>query len=320
MSFLKKIQEKFSGGREELKVPAEMKKEVPLIKTPVRAPAAQATPPKSGALDRVKHLIAVGSGKGGVGKSTVALNLAMSLAVEGHKVGIVDADIHGPSLQQMTNAQKPTMNEDELMEPPEYEGVKLMSVAMFSPPGQAQLMRGPMVTQVIRQFLTQVNWGELDYLIIDLPPGTGDIHLTLAQMVPLTGAILVTTPQEVSLLDVRKAVHMFQTVNVPILGVVENMSYFVCDSCDKKHFIFQQGGGKKLAAECGAPLLAELPIDPRVAESGDAGRAFVVSNPSSIVGQAYLDMAKKMQVQQHALQRSSDGALGYFLLEWKQNV
>ncbi len=317
MSFLKKIQDKFSGGRVERNVPQAPS---PPASAPARAPGAQAAPPKAGALEQVKNLIAVGSGKGGVGKSTVALNLALSLAQEGHKVGIVDADIHGPSLQQMTRTSRPTMTEDDFLEPPEYEGVKVMSVAMFAPAGQAQLMRGPMVTQVIRQFLTQVNWGELDYLIIDLPPGTGDIHLTLAQMVPLSGAVLVTTPQEVSLLDVRKAVNMFQTVNVPILGVVENMSYFICDGCDKKHFIFSEGGGRKLAAEIGAPLLGELPIDPRVADSGDAGVAFVVSNPSSIVGQAYLEMAKQMKVQQAKLQRSGDGALGYFLLEWKQNV
>jgi ATP-binding protein involved in chromosome partitioning len=277
-------------------------------------------PPKSGALDQVKHLIAVGSGKGGVGKSTVALNLALALAQEGQKVGIVDADVHGPSLQQMTRVPKPTMTDDDLLVPSEYEGVKVMSIGMFAAPGQAQLMRGPMVTQVIRQFLTQVLWGELDYLIIDLPPGTGDIQLTLAQMVPLSGAVLVTTPQEVSLIDVRKAVHMFKTLNVPILGVVENMSYFICDGCDKKHYIFRRGGGKKLADEADIPLLAELPLDPRVADSGDDGVAFVVSNPSSLVGKAYLDMAKQVQKQQANLLRDSDGAMGYFLLEWKSNV
>jgi len=323
VSFLKKIQEKFSGASE-ARPTASAAPETPSPKAPgptPRAPGAQAqVPPKSGALDQVKHLIAVGSGKGGVGKSTVALNLALALAQDGHKVGIVDADVHGPSLQQMTRAQKPTMTDDDLLVPSEYEGVKVMSIGMFAAPGQAQLMRGPMVTQVIRQFLTQVVWGELDYLIIDLPPGTGDIHLTLAQMVPLSGAVLVTTPQEVSLIDVRKAVHMFKTVNVPILGVVENMSYFICDGCDKKHYIFRRGGGKKLADESDIPLLAELPLDPRVADSGDDGVAFVVSNPSSPVGQAYLEMAKQVKKQQANLQRDSDGAMGYFLLEWKRNV
>jgi ATP-binding protein involved in chromosome partitioning len=321
VSFLKRIQEKFSGGAEVRPAPTAPAASPEPQAAPARAPGAQAqVPPKSGALDQVKHLIAVGSGKGGVGKSTVALNLALALAQEGHKVGIVDADVHGPSMQQMTGTGRPTVTEDDLLVPPEYEGVKVMSIGMFAAPGQAQLMRGPMVTQVIRQFLTQVVWGELDYLIIDLPPGTGDIHLTLAQMVPLSGAVLVTTPQEVSLLDVRKAVHMFKTVNVPLLGVVENMSYFICDGCEKKHYIFRRGGGEKLAKEAGVALLAELPLDPRVAEAGDEGVAFVVSNPSSPVGQAYQEMAKQVKSHQALSQRDSDGALGYFLLEWKRNV
>jgi ATP-binding protein involved in chromosome partitioning len=324
VSFLKRIQEKFSGSEarpaEAPAAPAPAPSAA-APQAPARAPGAQAQmPPKAGALDQVRHLIAVGSGKGGVGKSTVALNLALSLAQEGYKVGIVDADVHGPSLQQMTNAARPTMTEDDLLVPSEYEGVKLMSIGMFAAPGQAQLMRGPMVTQVIRQFLTQVVWGELDYLIIDLPPGTGDIHLTLAQMVPLSGAVLVTTPQEVSLIDVRKAVHMFKTVNVPVLGVVENMSYFICDGCEKKHYIFRRGGGKKLAEEAQIPLLAELPLDPRVADAGDEGVAFVVKNPSSLVGQAYQEMARRVKSHEALVSRDSDGALGYFLLEWKRNV
>ncbi|WP_141730966.1 Mrp/NBP35 family ATP-binding protein [Oligoflexus tunisiensis] len=322
MSFLKRIQEKLSGGPESKPAPtAPAPTPPPAAHAAPRAPGAQAqVPPKSGALDQVKHLIAVGSGKGGVGKSTVALNLALALAQDGHKVGIVDADVHGPSLQQMTRAQRPTMTEDDLLIPSEYEGIKVMSIGMFAAPGQAQLMRGPMVTQVIRQFLTQVVWGELDYLVIDLPPGTGDIHLTLAQMVPLSGAVLVTTPQEVSLIDVRKAVHMFKTVNVPVLGIVENMSYFICDGCEKKHYIFRRGGGKKLADEASIPLLAELPLDPRVAEAGDEGVAFVVSNPSSIVGQAYQEMAQQVKKQHRLLERDGSGALGYFLLEWKRHV
>jgi ATP-binding protein involved in chromosome partitioning len=322
VSFLKRIQEKLSGGVESKPAPAaSAPAPAPAAQAAPRAPGAQAqVPPKAGALDQVRHLIAVGSGKGGVGKSTVALNLALALAQEGHKVGIVDADVHGPSLQQMTRAQRPTMTEDDLLIPSEYEGVKVMSIGMFAAPGQAQLMRGPMVTQVIRQFLTQVVWGELDYLVIDLPPGTGDIHLTLAQMVPLSGAILVTTPQEVSLIDVRKAVHMFKTVNVPVLGIVENMSYFICDGCEKKHYIFRRGGGKKLADEASIPLLAELPLDPRVAEAGDEGVAFVVSNPSSIVGQAYQEMAQQVKKQHRLLERDGEGALGYFLLEWKRHV
>ncbi|MCX6129860.1 MAG: Mrp/NBP35 family ATP-binding protein [Proteobacteria bacterium] len=319
MDFLKKIQNKLSGAKQPVS-------NVSGATSSTSASHRSATldnkmakeesgTPKSGALDQVKQLIAVGSGKGGVGKSTVALNLAVALAQEGFKVGILDADIHGPSLQQMTKAARPTMA--DMLEPSLYEGIKLMSIALFANPGQAQLMRGPMVTQVLRQFLTQVRWGELDYLVIDLPPGTGDIHLSLAQMVPLSAAILVTTPQEVSLIDVRKAVNMFQTVNVPILGVVENMSYFICDGCEKKHYLFQEGGGRRLAAESGLELLAEIPIDPRMAEAADAGRAFIVSHPTSEVAHVYQSIAQRVSSQQSMLQRSGDGALGYFLLEWK---
>ena len=312
MSLLKKIQNRLHGSREPIAENAAPKARATL---PLKTPADQGNVPKAGALDQVKHLIAVGSGKGGVGKSTVALNLAMALAQDGLKVGIMDADIHGPSLQQMTRTQRPVIA--DMLEPADYEGIKLMSIALFANPGQAQLMRGPMVTQVMRQFLTQVRWGELDYLIIDLPPGTGDIHLSLAQMVPLAGAILVTTPQEVSLIDVRKAVHMFQTVNVPILGIIENMSYFICDGCEKKHYIFQQGGGRRLAAESGLTLLGEIPIDSRVAAAADKGRAFVIDEPSSVVATAYQSLAKQLVGHQTMLQRQGDTALGYFLLEWK---
>lgn len=274
-------------------------------------------PPKSGALEGVKHLIAVGSGKGGVGKSTVSLNLALALQKLGKRVGLVDADVYGPSQQHMTRAARPQMLEGELMEPPLVEGVKVISVAMFASAGQAQMLRGPMAAQVLRQFLTQVNWGELDYLIIDLPPGTGDIQLTLAQSVPLSGALLVTTPQELSLIDVRKAVSMFQTLNVPLLGVVENMSYFVCDQCTKKHYLFGQGGGQRLAAEYGTNLLAEIPMDPRVAEASDQGRPALVHLATSNVSETYLKIADRLLAQQ-ILQKDRDGALGYFLLEWKK--
>jgi ATP-binding protein involved in chromosome partitioning len=311
VNFLKKVQDKLSPKRSESppETPAQPGPTIDQV-----APSAES--PKSGALDRVKSLIAVGSGKGGVGKSTVSLNLALALQQQGKKVGLIDADIYGPSQQHMTRAARPTLMDGDFIEPSTYEGIKLISIAMFSNSGQAQLLRGPMAAQVIRQFLSQVAWGELDYLLIDLPPGTGDIQLTLAQIAPLSGAVLVTTPQEISLIDVRKAVAMFQTLNVPILGVVENMSYFICDNCEKKHYIFQQSGGKKLSAECGAPLLAEIPIDPRVAESSDQGRPVFVQHPSSIVGQAYVQIAEKV-VAQEQMQRGSDGALGYFLLEWK---
>ncbi len=315
MSFFKRVQDKFAPKATEVKT-GEVKSEMTLPSVEASAQTSASEAPKGGALDRVKSLIAVGSGKGGVGKSTVSLNLALALQKQGKKVGLIDADIYGPSQQHMTKAVRPTLLEGDLIEPSTYQGIKLISVAMFSNSGQAQLLRGPMAAQVIRQFLSQVAWGELDYLIIDLPPGTGDIQLTLAQIAPLSGAVLVTTPQEISLIDVRKAVSMFQTLNVPILGVVENMSYFICDQCDKKHYIFQQAGGKKLAAECGAPLLAEIPIDPRVAASSDAGEPIVVKQADSLVGRAFAQIAEKV-VAQEQMQRGTDGALGYFLLEWK---
>lgn len=217
----------------------------------------------------------------------------------------------------MTRAAKPVLNDKDQLLPSEYEGIKLISVAMFSDVNQAQMLRGPMATQLIRQFLGQVTWGELDYMLIDLPPGTGDIQLSLAQMAPLSGAVLVTTPQEMSLIDVRKAVSLFKTMNIPLLGVVENMSYFICDSCDKKHFIFKKGGGAKIAAEFNTPLLAEVPLDPRVAEFADEGKPAVLQLPESEPSKAYAGVAQKLSEHLAKQQKSADGALGYFLLEWK---
>lgn len=284
--------------------------------TPLEASAVKVTP-KGGGIDAVRNIIAVGSGKGGVGKSTLTLNLALALSNQGLKVGVLDADVYGPSQQHLTRAPRPELEGDDLLNPSEYEGVKIISVAMFSGVNQAQVLRGPMATQLIRQFLTQVNWGELDYLLIDLPPGTGDIQLSLAQMVPLSGAVLVTTPQELSVIDVRKAVSMFKTLNVPLLGVVENMSYFICDGCDKKHYIFKQGGGSRLATELGIPLLAEVPLDPRIVETSDDGSAVMVNMPSSVASEAYTAAAKTIRDALSLMQKDSDGALGYFMLEWK---
>lgn len=284
--------------------------------TPLEASAVKVTP-RAGGIDAVRNIIAVGSGKGGVGKSTLTLNLALALSQQGYKVGVLDGDIYGPSQQHLTRAPRPELVDDDVLLPSQYEGIKLISVAMFAGVGQAQVLRGPMATQLLRQFLTQVQWGELDYLLIDLPPGTGDIQLSLAQMVPLAGAVLVTTPQELSVIDVRKAVSMFKTLNVPMLGVVENMSYFICDSCDKKHYIFGKGGGAKLAAELGLPLLAEVPMDPRIVEASDEGQAFLVKMPSSIAAEAYGAAAKSISDSLSLMQKDSDGALGYFMLEWK---
>ncbi len=271
------------------------------------------------ALGQVKHIIAVASGKGGVGKSTSSVNLAYALQQAGSKVGILDADIYGPSLMQMTKVDKPDQVDGQLIVPPTFAGVKIISVAMFTQAGQAQMLRGPMVAQIIRQFLTQVAWGELDYLIIDYPPGTGDVQLTLSQIAPITGAVAVTTPQEVALIDVRKAISMFDTLKVPVLGVVETMSYFICDNCDKKHFIFREGGGRRVADEHGLPLLGEIPIDPSVSALSDDGKPVVISAADSLVAKAYNEVAGQVAAQQSIVAAQSEGALTHFKLEWQRS-
>lgn len=269
------------------------------------------------ALGRVKNIIAVASGKGGVGKSTTAVNLAFALARAGSKVGILDADVYGPSIPQMTKVENPTEMVGNLVKPPVVDGVKVISVGIFQQGNQAAMLRGPMAAQIIRQFLTQIAWEELDYLVIDYPPGTGDIQLTLSQIAPITGAVLVTTPQEVALLDVRKALNLFNTMKVPVLGVVETMSYFVCDGCDKKHYIFREGGGDKLANEHGVPVLGRIPIDPRVASTGDEGNPVVTSTPDSIAAKAYEEAAGKIAAQISILNAQQQGALNYFAVDWK---
>ncbi len=230
-------------------------------------------------LPGVRNIIAVASGKGGVGKSTVAVNLALSLANTGAKVGLIDADIYGPSIPQMLglNNARPAVEkvgEKLMILPVEKFGIKTLSIGFLVNPDQAVVWRGPMVTSALRQFVADCIWGDLDYLIYDLPPGTGDVHLTLVQSVPVTGAIIVTTPQEVALADVRKAVSMFKLpqINVPILGVVENMAYFSpSDMPEKKYYIFGQGGGRKLADEYDTPLLGQIPIVEAIREAGDSG-------------------------------------------------
>ena len=240
-------------------------------------------------LPGVKHLIAVASGKGGVGKSTVAANLAVALQMAGQRAGLMDADIYGPSVPLMFGLG--TVDQTRVPFPLEKFGVKLMSMGFLVDPKQAVIWRGPKVAQAVGSFLTQIDWGELDFLIIDLPPGTGDAQLTLSQQAPLTGAIVVTTPGEVSLIDARKAVKMFEEVRVPVLGVIENMSHFT--SADGvRHAIFGSGGGAKLAAEAGVPFLAELPIDPRVATAGDAGEPVVRKSPDCPVSVAYAALAQ----------------------------
>src|SRR5712692_3829954 len=241
-------------------------------------------------LPGVKDVIAVASGKGGVGKSTVAANLALALKMQGHRVGLMDADIYGPSVPIMMGI--PPLDPKLTPFPMERYGIKLMSMGFIVPPSQAVIWRGPMVHKAVTQFLTDIDWGPLDYLVIDLPPGTGDAQLTLTQTAPLSGAIIVTTPQEVSLINARKGLEMFRQVRVPVLGIVENMSYFIGED-GKRYEIVRHGGGRRLATDAGVPFLGEIPIDPRVAECGDTGDPIVHKYPDSAVAQASAALANQ---------------------------
>jgi ATP-binding protein involved in chromosome partitioning len=247
-------------------------------------------PPQKISLPGVKHIVAVASGKGGVGKSTVATNLALALRTIGHAVGLLDADIYGPSIPTMMGVPG-LIDQATTPLPLERYGLKLLSMGFFVPPEKAVIWRGPMVDRYLTQFLTGIDWGALDYLIVDLPPGTGDAQLTLTQKVELSGAVIVTTPQDVSLIDARKGLQMFREVRVPVLGIIENMSYFIGDD-GKRYEIFRHGGGKKLATEAGVHFLGEVPIDPRVAECGDMGEPIVQKHPDSPIAQSYIALAK----------------------------
>ncbi len=258
---------------------------VPSRGTPAGAPA-------SGLLMDVKYKIAVASGKGGVGKSTVAANLALALERIGRRVGLMDSDIYGPSQQMMMGIdEKPYVNESNQIVPIERYGVKVMSLGFLMDVDQPVIWRGPMVMKAVEQFLQDVAWGALDFLVIDLPPGTGDAQLTLTQKIQLSGVVIVTTPQDVSLIDARKGLAMFQKVNVPVLGIVENMSYFVCRKCGHREEIFKHGGGERTARQLQVPFLGEIPLDPQVAIGGDAGRPIVAGEPKSPVTEAYMRIA-----------------------------
>ena len=238
-------------------------------------------------LQGVRNTIAVASGKGGVGKSTIAANLAVALAMDGAAVGLVDLDIYGPSMPLMMGIKKrPGMSGQKLL-PIENWGVKVMSIGFLVDPMQAVVWRGPMVSGAVKQFMSDVEWGELDYLVMDLPPGTGDIQLTLVQTIPLTGAVVVTTPQDISLADALKAWKMFDKVDVPVLGVVENMSYYICSHCGEREDIFDNGGGKRAADQLGVPFLGEVPLYTNIRVSGDTGRP-IVADPAAPVQSAIL--------------------------------
>jgi ATP-binding protein involved in chromosome partitioning len=257
-------------------------------------PPQHPTPPKI-ELPGVRHVVAVASGKGGVGKSTVAANLALALAHHGQQVGLMDADIYGPSVPMMMGVPGP-VDQATTPLPLVRHGIKLMSIGFVVPQERAVIWRGPMVDRALRQFLEGLAWGPLDYLVIDLPPGTGDAQLTLSQHTRLTGAVIVTTPQDVSLVDARKGLEMFREVRVPVLGIVENMSYFVGDD-GKRYEIFRHGGGEKLAAAAGVPFLGAIPIDPRVAECGDQGEPIVRRYPDAPAAKAYLALAATVREQ-----------------------
>jgi len=245
-------------------------------------------------LAQIRNIIAVASGKGGVGKSTVAANLALALQLDGARVGMLDADIYGPSQPRMLgSAQRPTSPDGKHMDPILAHGIQAMSIGFLMDDAQPMIWRGPMVTQALHQLLTETRWSDLDYLVVDLPPGTGDIQLSLSQRIPVSGAVIVTTPQDIALLDARKGLQMFRKVGVDVLGVVENMSTHVCGKCGHEEHIFGEGGGGRLAQEYGVELLGQLPLDIRIREQADGGRPTVIAEPESPLAQRYRGIARR---------------------------
>jgi ATP-binding protein involved in chromosome partitioning len=248
-------------------------------------------------LPRVKNIVAVASGKGGVGKSTTAVNLALALAAEGARVGLLDADIYGPSLPMMMGIEgRPESDDGKTMDPMENYGVQVMSIGFLVAQDEAMIWRGPMATQALEQLLRQTNWKDLDYLVVDMPPGTGDIQLTLSQRVPMTGAVIVTTPQDIALLDAKKGIKMFEKVGVPILGIVENMAVHVCTNCGHVEHIFGADGGKKMAAEYSMDYLGALPLNMQIRLQADSGKPTVVADPDGEVAGIYKAVARQVAV------------------------
>ena len=257
---------------------------------------------------QVKHLIAVASGKGGVGKSTTAVNLALALAREGAAVGLLDADIYGPSQGMMlgvASGKRPQVKDEKFFVPIKAWGLKAMSMSFLVDESTPMVWRGPMATGALQQLLGQTDWGALDYLIVDMPPGTGDIQLTLSQKAPVSGAVIVTTPQDIALLDARKGIEMFRKVDIPVLGVVENMSYFACPECGAKSEVFGGGGGERVAEEFGVPLLGQLPLAPDIREQADGGRPTVAADAESATALLYRDLARHAAARIWALDAAS---------------
>ena len=255
------------------------------------------TPVGKQTIEGVKNIIAVGSGKGGVGKTTVTVNLAVALAQTGAAVGLMDADIYGPNVPLMMGIEGRPYAVDNRIQTLSNYGVRVMSMGFLTSDDTPLIWRGPMLHNVIQQFLRQVDWGQLDYLLIDLPPGTGDVQLSLTQTVPLMGAIVVSTPQDVALQDARKAILMFRQVRVEVLGIVENMSYFQCPKCNERTHIFSHGGGAETAAQFGVPFLGEVPLNTSLREGGDAGKPIVAGDPGSPVARAFVEIAEKVAAQ-----------------------
>lgn len=258
---------------------------------------SHAVQPKLSPLPTVRNVIAVGSGKGGVGKSTTAVNLALALAADGARVGVLDADIYGPSVPMMLGLSgKPDSPDGKSIEPMRAHGVETMSIGFLVEQDTPMIWRGPMATSALTQLLNDTRWGDLDYLIVDLPPGTGDIQLTLAQKIPVAGAIIVTTPQDIATLDAKKALKMFEKVDVPVLGLVENMAVHVCTNCGHAEHVFGEGGGQRMANQYNVPLLGSLPLQREIREQGDAGVPIVLAQPDSAAAAAYRDAARRIAV------------------------
>jgi ATP-binding protein involved in chromosome partitioning len=262
---------------------------------PAHAPNAGATAGKSALAPGVRAIVAVASGKGGVGKSTVAVNLALGMKANGLRVGVLDADIYGPSVPRMLGISgKPSMIDKTTLRPMENYGVRCMSIGFLVPEDTPMIWRGPMVMSALQQMLRDVAWGELDIMIVDMPPGTGDAQLTMAQQVALAGAVIVSTPQDIALIDARKGLAMFQKVNVPVLGIIENMSYFLCPHCGERSDIFSHGGARREAARLGTDFLGEVPLDLAIRETSDEGRPITVSTPDSPYAQTFRDIAARV--------------------------